>query len=180
MIEWRAVVGYEGFYEVSSDGQVRGLPRTFKSSNRFGAFTKTWPGKTLRPSTSRKTGYRTVQLSRDGEIRALLVHRLVCEAFHGPCPPGMECAHDDGNRQNNCSDNLLWATPLENASHRIAHGTDARGDKAYQHILYAKDIPQIRARRRSGEKIKDLADEFGVHPSTIGHACSGKNWGSVA
>jgi hypothetical protein len=51
------------------------------------------------------------------------VHRLVLFTFVGPCPPGMESRHKDGNRRNNRLDNLEWASPLDNQADKIAHGT---------------------------------------------------------
>ena len=43
------------------------------------------------------------------------VHRLVCEAFHGPQPDGKPiCMHLDENSANNRPDNLAWGTQKEN------------------------------------------------------------------
>ncbi len=42
------------------------------------------------------------------------VHRLVCEAFNGPCPPGMVCIHLDEDSKNNRPENLKWGTQKEN------------------------------------------------------------------
>lgn len=43
------------------------------------------------------------------------VHRLVCEAFHGPAPKGMEIViHIDEDATNNKADNLKWGTQKEN------------------------------------------------------------------
>lgn len=43
------------------------------------------------------------------------VHRLVCEAFHGPAPEGKSrVLHRDENSHNNVPDNLKWGTQKEN------------------------------------------------------------------
>lgn len=43
------------------------------------------------------------------------VHRLICEAFHGPPPDGQNvCLHIDENSANNRADNLKWGTQKEN------------------------------------------------------------------
>jgi hypothetical protein len=43
------------------------------------------------------------------------VHRLVCEAFHGPAPDNARyCLHIDENAANNSPDNLKWGTQKEN------------------------------------------------------------------
>lgn len=44
--------------------------------------------------------------------------RLVCEAFHGPPPPGKPNAlHRDENPRNNRPENLFWGSQRENYSH---------------------------------------------------------------
>lgn len=43
------------------------------------------------------------------------VHRLICEAFHGPAPSGKTvCMHIDENAANNRPANLAWGTQKEN------------------------------------------------------------------
>jgi hypothetical protein len=43
------------------------------------------------------------------------VARLVCEAFHGPPPPGKpNCLHGDEDALNNRPGNLYWGTQKEN------------------------------------------------------------------
>lgn len=49
-------------------------------------------------------------------------HRLVLEAWVGPCPPGLECGHLNGMAGDDRLENLLWVTPEENAHHRMRHG----------------------------------------------------------
>lgn len=62
---WKAVVGYEGYYEVSSAGRVYSKIKS----------------RVLKGATD-KDGYRCVELRG----RTKLVHRLVCEAFFGAHP----------------------------------------------------------------------------------------------
>lgn len=106
--EWRAVVGYEGCYEVSSLGRVRSVREK---------------GGILKSHAGNKYGHRYVGLWK-GTKKDLLVHRLVLEAFVGPCPPGMECRHfPDRDPANNRLDNLRWGTHRENEGDKEVHGT---------------------------------------------------------
>ena len=56
-------------------------------------------------------------------------HRLVLEAFVGPCPPGMEANHKDGNKNNLNVNNLEWITPSQNCKHAYKLGLmDNKGE----------------------------------------------------
>lgn len=106
--EWRPVVGYELRYEVSNLGNVRHIRRK--------VVLKTHPGN--------KYGHRYVAFWTPSGKKDLLVHRLVLEAFVGPCPPGMECRHfPDRDPGNNRLDNLQWGTHQENEEDKETHGT---------------------------------------------------------
>lgn len=121
---WRPVVGYEGWYEVSTRGGVRSVDRVVVTSN---GKRRTFPGVVLAQGTLPDTGYRTVGLKRNGTTKRVLVHRLVLEAFVGPSPAGHECCHKDGDPANNSLENLRWGTKSENVRDQVRHGTHNRG-----------------------------------------------------
>lgn len=116
--EWRPVAGWEGFYEVSSFGRVRGVARTYET--RPGVIAHRKP-QVLRGGFSRD-GYPIVWLTRLSKRRELRVSRLVCEAWHGPCPDGMECLHYDDDKSNNTPGNLRWGTRSENTYDKVRNG----------------------------------------------------------
>lgn len=115
--EWRPVVGYEGFYEVSNMGRVRSVPRTVMHS-RNGPMKLN--SRVLRPNTH-PAGHRMVDLRRDGESYMAKVHRLVLEAFAGPAPDGYDGCHNDGDPNNNRAENLRWDTHGGNMRDRYWH-----------------------------------------------------------
>lgn len=105
---WLPVVGYEGLYDVSNLGRVRGLDR-FRSD---GIPCK---GRILRPGPQRK-GYLTVALcDAAGRPRSARVHQLVLAAFVGPCPVGMDVLHRNDIPGDNRLANLYYGTPSQNA-----------------------------------------------------------------
>lgn len=121
--QWRPVPGREGAYEVSDRGYVRSLDRVvLRSDGRSRPF----PGRLLTPSQD-KRGYLFVCLQR---YHRSAVHRLVLEAFRGPCPPGMETRHLDGCPRNNTLDNLVWGTHSENECDKFRHGTRIPSQRA--------------------------------------------------
>jgi hypothetical protein len=114
---WKAVVGYEGLYEVSDAGRVRSLPRNTTS------------GKILKP-TPRTKGHLAVSLHNMGR-KSVAVHKLVLEAFVGPAPVGMECCHNDGIPSNNVLSNLRWGTKSSNALDQVKHGVHNMASKTH-------------------------------------------------
>jgi hypothetical protein len=126
---WRDVPNYVGLYEVSSKGRVRSIERRVEAE--CGGIRKVFKfkGRILRQSLN-TAKYMSVSLSANGEKRCQQVHRMVCEAFNGPPPPGRyHAAHGDGRKTNNVSSNLRWATPLENTRDNELHGKISRGAK---------------------------------------------------
>jgi hypothetical protein len=138
MVEkWRPVAGSAGMYEVSNLGRVKSMARTVVFMNQFGARCEQAVAEKILTQT-RNGRYPTVCLSIGGNHRAYAVHRLVLEAFVGPCPEGMQCRHfPDRDTRNNRLDNLSWGTPVENAADKVAHGTNNDG---------RKHTPETRAR----------------------------------
>ncbi|UVK63865.1 HNH endonuclease [Gordonia phage LilyPad] len=108
--QWKPVVGFEGVYEVSDLGRVRSLPRKMTRAN--GA-TLHYSGLLLNP-TPNSWGYMKVGLRKDGKKYTRPVHRLVLEAFVGPCPEGMEACHGPYGMLDNRVINLRWDTHSEN------------------------------------------------------------------
>lgn len=110
--QWSTVAGWDEFYEVSDMGRVRRIAggQGVRSQGTC---------KKLSPDMA---GYLCTTLNRPGEQIRPHVHRLVLEAFRGPCPEGMECRHIDGNQQNNWLSNLAWGTAKENAEDRVLQG----------------------------------------------------------
>ncbi len=89
---WRQVASAP-LYEVSSAGRIRRLSDC----------------RVLSPSIGKRWGYYLINLVVDGKPKTAKLHRLVCEAFHGPPPEGRnDVAHADGSRTNNIASNLRW------------------------------------------------------------------------
>lgn len=178
--QWRPVPGF-GDYEVSDLGRVRrAVPDRRNHSLRV---LTPWPG---------SHGYLTVGLVRQGKAFKRLVHRLVCEAFHGPPPtPLHQAAHGDGTRQNNEAGNLRWATRSENMEDARRHGVMPLGARhgrarspektprgeAHGHAKLTSDqAAAIRAAPRALGSGRALAARYGISPAAVSLIRSGKTW----
>lgn len=160
--EWRRVtVSPYRSYEVSSDGRIKRDGRELKGD-------------------CDKQGYRSVLLSYAGLKRRFRLHRLICEAFHGPPPPNADCAHADGCPANNRADNLRWATRSENMADAKRHGTfrhpSNAGEMHPNAKLSATDMAEIRA---SNEAHRVIARRLGVTESAIRKIRKGDAWTTV-
>jgi len=179
MENWKAVVGYDGFYEVSDLGAVRALDRIIEQRGRWGNVQRRMlPGGIKTQTMSEPTpGYfrRTVGLSRDGKCSTRLVSHLVAEAFIGARPVGHEVAHCDGDSLNNCASNLRYALPADNTHDKFKHGTMLRGEQVASCKLTEEQARYIKSMRRKVRLI-DLANEFGVRESAISRIQNGIRW----
>ena len=166
---WKPVVGYQGLYEVSDCGRVRGL---MFINNRVTKPRQT--PKVIRPAM--RNGYRVVNLSKSGKATMLSVARLVLCAFVGPCPPGHEAAHLDGDALNDALQNLQWCTRTANHAHKKLHGTINAGERCPRAKLTASQVAEIRALLAAGETHAAIAARYGVKKVAIGYINRGITW----
>ena len=107
---WRPIAGYEGLYEVSNFGRVR---RIFRYGREH-----------IRPCKPKitKDGYFETTLVKDCKPKHIRTHRLVAQAFCENPESKPEVNHIDGDKLNNCADNLEWCTSSENQKHAYRIG----------------------------------------------------------
>jgi hypothetical protein len=139
--QWRPIPGFEGSYEVSDLGRVRSVDR-FVATRRG---TRSAPGRILRPHPDRY-GRPWVSLCIGGERKIGRIHRLVLEAFVGPCPPGMFALHADDDRTNNRLANLRWGTRVDNQRDAVANGRHACTNKTHCPRGHAYSGPNLQVK----------------------------------
>lgn len=111
---WKDVVGYEGYYMVSSHGRLVSLWRRV----RYGSVLLPKQPKLI-SDTSTCDRYNNVVLKVNGTKKSVHVHRLVAEAFLSN-PLGYRCIdHIDGDKTNNHISNLRWCTDLINQNNPV-------------------------------------------------------------
>lgn len=146
---WKSVVGYEGLYEVSNQGNVRSLHKETKELS----------------IANSKRGYRVVSLYKDGNATMKNVHQLVAKAFI-PNPENKPCInHKDFNRLNNYVENLEWCTYAENNLHSIEEGK--RGKTIIQLTKDGEFIQQF-------DSIIRAESHTGIASQNIGKVCKGE------
>lgn len=151
---WKPVPGYEGIYEVSNTGDVRG-----KNGIR-------------KPQLS-WDGYLFVKLCNNGKEKKFKIHRLVAMAFI-PNPGNLkEINHKDENKLNNNVENLEWCDRFYNNHFGL------RGMKAGVGIKRAKQ-KRIGRYTRNGvyidsfESAKEAGMKLSIDPTGISHVLTGR------
>jgi hypothetical protein len=165
MTNWRAIPGYEGQYEISDTGSVRGL-------NRIDSRGRKWRGKSIRPRLD-KDGYHRVSLTQGGVTKEFNIHRLVLMAFVGLPRAGQIALHSDGSKTNNTPQNLRWGTCKDNYADAVAHGVFGRGLFNPVCRINATDVERVRDLRAAGLTYKEIANWIGVSGATVSNICNG-------
>lgn len=163
-ITWRPVIGSK-YYEVSSCGLVRSLPRTIISST---GLRRKYSGQVLNPYLDRY-GYRRVRISG----KDVYVHHLVSAAFIGKRPKKYDINHINGIKLDNALVNLEYVTRTENIQHAYRLRLNGRVK------LLPEQVLDIRRRLLSGELGAALAKEFGVTCEAISAIKLRKVWKHV-
>lgn len=133
---WRAVSGYENYYEVSNLGRVRSVDREF--IDKIGRRQRR--KSTILKQNTGNTGYLAVSLSKNGNIKLFTAHRLVALAFLELDEFRNEVNHRDGNKLNNHIENLEWVTSRENSLHAYANGLITHINEGVGHPTFKGEI----------------------------------------
>jgi hypothetical protein len=168
---WKDIKGYDGFYQVSSVGRIRGV-------KRMDSIGRTRKKSILKLSTSHN-GYFFVRLNKNGKGKPIRVNRAVAEAFIPNPENKLVTNHKDCNRKNNKVENLEWATYSENNKY-----TSLFGNKNYVHgiahpfsKLTQEKADEIRKKYvKNIVSMRKLADEYGVSVGTIQSLIEKKTW----
>lgn len=117
---WKPVVGYEGYYEVSSYGRVRSVDHYSRTGIKHSE-KRLVKGQMLRLNKKR-TGYLCVDLCKENKTKTTQVHRLVATAFIEK-PEGKNVVnHKNLVKSDNRVENLEWVTYKENSMHASKNG----------------------------------------------------------
>lgn len=162
---WKPIPILDGFYEASTDGEVR--RRQASSGAKVGLIKKT---RTL------PKGYLVVSLSVRNKPETRLVHRLVADAFHGGCVPGLQVNHIDGDRKNNRPENLEYVTQSENNLHAVKRIGAYRGNRRKDSTVTAEIVKAIYEKHKEGMGYTRLSRLFNITWATARNVASGKTW----
>lgn len=172
---WAAVPGYEGIYEVSTEGGFRRLIR------RKGA-------RDFKVRQAIRRGYWGVTLTcANGVVKHYRSHRLIWAAFNGPIPPDMQINHKNGVKLDNSLSNLELCTPSENTRHALdvlghknappPHVPGIRNGRA---LVTEHQVREIRFLYATGELSQEaLGKRYGMKQTTVSQIILRKSWSHI-
>lgn len=180
----------EGWLEIRGDGSVWRVAQRRKSR---------WDGTvTVRPVEPHRidapvgAGYRLVKFTVDGKQVSTPAHRLVWRHCNGPIPAGLTVNHKNGDKADNrlkpghvgcpkrCC-NLELATYAEQTRHalqvlQVGRVLHQEGEANAMSKLTEKAVREIRRRRAAGERLKTIAEAFGVSDRAVSKIARGDRW----
>lgn len=151
--QWKDILGYEGIYQVSNEGNIRSVGRFIKNNTSI-----YWrEGSLLCPYKGGTSIYYTVSLSKEGNVRKRMVHRLVAQHFLNDWNEHLEVNHKDGDKLNNNVSNLEMCDRMYNIQHSITYNLKHDyGENSKNAKLTNSQINQIRELHKNGVMQKHL------------------------
>lgn len=151
---WKDVVGYEGKYQVSNQGNVKSLFWHRKKEERL-----------LKLDRDRR-GYVTCFLYEDGIRKQFSVHRVVAMAFIPNLDNKSQVNHINGNKADNRVENLEWCTNRENQDHA--------SEKDLKHTVKVLQFDRNGNLVKEWSSMAKAAKSVGVSRESIFACCNGR------
>jgi hypothetical protein len=109
--EWKDIKEYEGFYQISNLGNIKGISRYVKNKHNTLSYLK----EKILKQTKDKDGYCYLHLSKNGISKRHKTHTLVCENFlEKKINESLVIDHINNIKNDNRFTNLQYITLREN------------------------------------------------------------------
>lgn len=125
--QWVEIPETEGMYFASKTGEIKSADRfrPYISHGKKGVYVR--KGKVLK-QTLNTYGYPVVSIHVPGKMQKVVpVHKLIATTFIKNPNNEPQINHIDGNKKNNCVENLEWCSVKENLRHAYRIGLNHGG-----------------------------------------------------
>jgi hypothetical protein len=183
---FKDIPNYEGLYQVSNYGRVKGLERKVIRSRNPVTF-RTNKGRIIKPTTN-QSGYLYIGLCKDGKLKVYILHRLIALTFI-PNPNNKETInHINGIKSDNNINNLEWNTVSENhkhayktglrdSSHLLGENGCCTGEKNTNSKLKAFEVKQIKDLLKLKRFTQtEIANLYKIGKTAISDIVNNKRW----
>lgn len=172
---WKVIPDFKN-YEASTFGNVRSLSRIeYRNNNSLVSTPHKIKGKTLKQKIT-SNGYLAISLCKNGIIKHISVHRVICLTFHTNPKNKLEVNHINGVKTDNRPENLEWCTRSENSRHAIRTGLQKPilGEKNYNSVVSDADVIEIRKKYKKGVPVSEITNEYNISKSRLYEIRSGR------
>jgi hypothetical protein len=174
--EWRDIPEYEGVYQVSNLGNLKRM-----AGSKFNKLTKRYNKDAILSYRAKNSRYIEVGLWKNNIGQRYKLHRLVATVFISNPESRPEVNHIDGNKKNNCVDNLEWVTRSENIKHAFRTGLNKANKSNKGKFLgnhpCSKPIVELDGHGKiTGvfSSIKEATIKYNLPEGEVSRVCSGK------
>lgn len=170
---WEDIKGFEGYYQISNNGEIKSLSRTRLGRGNKPIILKE---KILKPQII-NSGYLKITLKKESKEKGYLVHRLVALHFINNPFDLPEVNHLDGDKINNNDWNLEWTNSKGNKKHAWELGLYRKqyAENNSNYKLSDIIIDDVRTKYKSGGYTqKQLAIENNVTQGFISYLINNK------
>ena len=152
---WKDIKDYEGYYQISSEGNIRNIKTQ----------------QILKGDTN-NLGYRRVTLYTPIRKR-FFIHRLVALHFCEGYSEELVVNHKDGNKQNNNYLNLEWVTRSENDLHAYNMNLRQPHPRTFKHRIISYNL-KTNEIIKIYENTQECCDDLKVARTNVYNCCNGK------
>lgn len=168
---WKDIIGFEGKYQVSDNGEVKSLERHIENGSDGGMTLQ----ERILKQTRMPNGYMQVALMNAGVKSVRYVHRLVAEAFLENTSNLPTVNHINGDKSDNRVCNLEYASYGTNNQHAYDTGLHGRGERHYGAKLRLPDVKMIREKGKYAS-YEAIGNEYGVSKATVRDVLLHRTW----
>ncbi len=165
MVMYKTLPGLVG-YRISSDGHVYTRWQLSGRGNVLGTQWRRLKGTQYR--------YQRVRIRRFGVVKWVMVHRLVLEAFVGPCPTGLEGYHNNGNKLDNRVENLRWDTRASNRIDSYDHGGHKSGEAHHWTRISDETVVEMKKLVKKGMSYRAIEKKLGLPKDYVSGCMCGR------
>lgn len=174
---WKKIEGCNDFYYISNKGRVKSYNNRGKSRLKNPIILKNHKRNSRYLGIDIGSGSRRNKPNK--RIR-FMIHRLVAQMFIPNVENKLQVNHKDGNKLNNCVDNLEWCTSSENIKHSFLIGTHKAniGERHPMAKLKSYQVLEIRNLHFNSPFLKniEIAEKFKISVSLVRAIISRRLW----